>query len=211
MQTEELIDDLARKMETVSPAPSPVRILIKWLIMSMAYLAIFLCFIGIRQDLFHKFHSVLFDAELVILAGIIVSSLLSSAILAFPDMYQQKKVALLPIIMFVVFTLFMIVSFYADNPPAPLPVHNIECLIFITVSSLFPGSFMLYNIRKFASTHYYMAGCTCTLASFSIGALILRISEDTDSVTHLIQWHYLPMLGVAVIGLFIGKLFLKWQ
>lgn len=209
MLTEQLIGDLVQKMESVKPASSPYRLFVKWLILAIAYIAIITLFLDVRPDFADKLTSPLFAAEILALAGIIASSLLSASILAFPDLYQNTKMALLPVPMFLLFIIVMAMAFLADNPPAPLPAHNKECLICITLLSLLPGAFILYNIRKFASTHYYMAGMVAALAAFSIGAMALRISEKTDSISHVLEWHYLPMLGVCVIGVFLGKL-LKW-
>lgn len=43
-----------------------------------------------------------------------------------------------------------------------------------------------------------------------MGALSLRLSEQTDSILHVIQWHYLPMIAVSLVGLWLGKTLLKW-
>ena len=63
---------------------------------------------------------------------------------------------------------------------------------------------------RFASTHPYSAGSVALLAAFGIGALSLRLAEPTDSIMHVMLWHYLPMLSVAILGLWLGKLVLKW-
>ncbi len=210
MQTEQLINNLVIQMGVVPPAPNPIRIFLKWTGLSAAYIILSLLFLGIRPDFATKLHSFLFFAELSAIAGIIASSLLSASLLAFPDVYQQKKLALLPFVAFLLFCLIMAVEFIADNPPSPPPNHAMECLLCIIALSLIPGAFILYNIRKYASTHYYAAGSVAVLAAFSIGGLILRISEETDSIMHLLEWHYLPMIGAGIIGLAIGKVCLKW-
>jgi hypothetical protein len=48
------------------------------------------------------------------------------------------------------------------------------------------------------------------LSAFSIGAITLRLSEQTNSIIHVIEWHYLPMVGVAWLGVWLGKSLLKW-
>ena len=65
-------------------------------------------------------------------------------------------------------------------------------------------------MRKFASTHYHLAGAIALLSAFSVGALWLRLHEVNDSIVHVVEWHYLPMLAVGFIGLWLGKLLLKW-
>ena len=46
------------------------------------------------------------------------------------------------------------------------------------------------------------------LSAFSVGAL--RLHEVNNSVIHLIQRHYLPMLVFGLIGLWLGRVLLKW-
>ena len=53
-------------------------------------------------------------------------------------------------------------------------------------------------------------GCIALLFAFSIGAIWLRLYEQNDSIMHVIQWHYLPMIVFGIIGLWLGKLILKW-
>jgi hypothetical protein len=65
-------------------------------------------------------------------------------------------------------------------------------------------------MRKYASTHYRLAGSVALLFSFSVGALWLRLHEMTDSIVHVIEWHYLPMLVIGIVGLWLGQRLLKW-
>lgn len=210
MTTEQLIEDLAHDMEPVATAPAPLWTFLRWCILATAYISLMVTFMGTRPDLVQKMHAPLFAAEIGTLGGVIASSLLAATLLAFPDIYQKKWLAWLPGFMFLLFAAVMFMEYRADYPPAPLPRHNAECLMCISMLALIPGVFILYNIRKFASTHYYMAGKVAILAAFSIGAMALRLSEPTDSITHLLEWHYLPMLGAVLVGLILGRLCLKW-
>jgi len=38
----------------------------------------------------------------------------------------------------------------------------------------------------------------------------LRLYEQTDSIMHVIEWHYLPMIVFGIIGMWLGKTALKW-
>ena len=75
---------------------------------------------------------------------------------------------------------------------------------------LLPALWMFFLMRNFASTHPYSAGSIALLSAFSMGALSLRLTESTDSIMHVVQWHYLPMVVAGVLGLWLGKKFLKW-
>jgi hypothetical protein len=65
-------------------------------------------------------------------------------------------------------------------------------------------------MRKFASTHYHWAGSIALLFAFSVGALWLRLHEANDSVMHVVEWHYLPMIAFGIAGWLLGKTLLKW-
>lgn len=67
-----------------------------------------------------------------------------------------------------------------------------------------------YFMRHQASTHCAIAGSVALLSAFSVGALWLRLEEVNDSILHVVEWHYLPMLAIGILGLGLGKKILKW-
>ena len=208
--TEELINKLAQDNVTVKPAPHPYMLSLKWMGWAVAYLVVSLMFSGLRPDLAAKLHEPLFVAELAALSGIFIATSLSASLLAFPDIHQLRRLAFAPVIAFALFVLVMILAWQADNPPAPLPMHSFQCTLAITLVSLLPAAWIFYVMRKFASTHYHLAGCCALLFAFSIGAIWLRLYELNDSIMHVIEWHYLPMIAFGIAGLWLGKNVLKW-
>lgn len=208
--TKDLIDTLAADTTPQRSAPHPFILGAQWLAVGVAYLLLTLVVLGLRPDLTAKLQSPLFLAELVSLASIIVTTALAAALLSFPDLHQQRQVLYWPAWAFAVFVGVMGLSWRADNPAAPLPAHDLECLLCIAAITLLPAAGILYAMRQLASTHPYTAGSIAVLCAFSLGALSLRLSEQTDAIIHVLQWHYLPMIGVAIIGLGLGKLLLKW-
>jgi hypothetical protein len=207
---EELIDKLAQDTAAVKPAPHPYMLSLKWMGGAVAYLLLSLMLSGLRPDLMLKLHEPWYAAEIAALVGIFVATSISAALLSFPDMHQMRRAAFAPVIMFALFVLVMFLAWQADTPPAPLPVHSFECTASITLFSLLPAVWTFFEMRKFASTHYHWAGCIALLFAFSIGAIWLRLYEQNDSIMHVIQWHYLPMIVFGIIGLWLGKLILKW-
>jgi hypothetical protein len=208
--TEELINRLARDNVAVKPAPHPYMLSLQWMGWAVAYLVVSLMFSGLRPDLAAKLHEPLFVAELAALAGIFIATSLSASLLAFPDMHQLRWLAFAPVIAFALFVLVMILAWQSDNPPAPLPMHSFQCTLAITLVSLLPAAWVFYVMRKFASTHYHLAGSCALLFAFSIGAIWLRLYELNDSIMHVIEWHYLPMIAFGIAGLWLGKNVLKW-
>lgn len=207
---EALINKLARDTATVKLAPHPYTLSLQWMGWATAYLAVSLMFSGVRPDLLSKLHEPLFAAELAALIGIFVATSLSASLLSFPDMHQLRRVAFAPLITFVLFVAVMFFAWQTDNPSAPLPVHSFRCTMGITLVSLLPAAWIFYVMRKFASTHYHLAGCCALLFSFSIGAIWLRLYEVNNSIIHVIEWHYLPMIAFAMVGMWLGKIMLRW-
>lgn len=207
---DDLIDKLAQDATTVKAAPHPYMLSLKLAGWGTAYLILSLAISGPRPDLLEKFHQTWFAAEIAALIGIFISTSVSAALLAFPDLHQKRGAVFAPVLMFALFLLVILFAWHADTPPAPLPVHSFECTLSITLVSLLPAVWTFYVMRKFASTHYQWAGSIALLSAFSVGALWLRLHEVNDSILHLLEWHYLPMIAFGIVGLWLGKKILKW-
>ena len=207
---DELINRLAQDSVSVKLAPHPYKLSLKLMGWAVAYLTLSLMFSGMRPDMMLKLHEPWFVAEIAALACIFVTTSLSTTLLSFPDMYQMSRLAFAPAIAFVLFVFVMFLAWQVENPPAPLPIHSFECTISITLFSILPTSWTFFQIRKFACTHYSSAGSVALFSAFSVGALWLRLYEVNDSITHVIEWHYLPMLVFGIVGLWLGKTLLKW-
>ena len=207
---DDLVARLAQDTTAVKPAPHPFMQSLQWLGIAAIYLAVSLALSGLRPDIGNKLHSLWFAAEIVALLGIFTVTALSAALLAFPDLHQKRILAWAPAWMFALFLLILFEAWRADSPPAPLPVHSFECTLGIMLMALLPAGWTFYSMRKYASTHYRLAGSVALLSAFSVGALWLRLHEATDSIAHVIEWHYLPMLAIGIAGLWLGKRLLKW-
>jgi len=205
-----LIGELAQEVITVKPAPHPFILSTKWMAGAAAYLALALLISGTRADLMAKFQEPLFALEVAALLGLFVATSISAALLSYPDMHQMRHVAYTPFATLALLVLVMLLAWRADVPPVPSPIHGFQCTIELTLLSLLPIAWMFYAMRKFASTHLRWAGSIALLFAFSIGALWLRLAEQTDSTMHLIQWHYLPVIAFGIAGLWLGKTLLKW-
>jgi len=207
---EQLVALLAGDAAKVKPAPHPFMLGLKWIGAAVVYLIVALAVSGLRPDLVHVLRQPWFVAEIIALLLIFIATSFSAAVLAFPDLHQKRVLAFSPVWVFALFVLLMLFSWHADDPPAPPPVHSFQCTISIMLFSLPPAAWTFYAIRKGASTHYRLAGSIVVLSAFSVGALWLRLHEVNDSIVHVVEWHYLPMLAFGLIGLWLGKLLLKW-
>ena len=207
---DQLVSELANDAPAVQPAPHPFLLSLQWMAAAAVYLVVSLLISGLRPDLAQALLQPWYIAEVVVLLLIFIATTFSAALLAFPDLHQKRGLAFAPVAMFILFLLVMLFAWRADSPPAPLPVHSFMCTISIIMVSLLQMAWTLYAMRRFASTHYQLAGAIALLSAFSVGALWLRLHEVNDSTAHVIEWHYLPMLAFGLAGLWLGKLLLKW-
>ncbi|MBU0688632.1 MAG: DUF1109 domain-containing protein [Gammaproteobacteria bacterium] len=207
---EQLVNQLSSEAKPIRPAPSPWMLSLKWSGAALAYLLVALAASGLRTDLALALQHPLYVAEMLLLLLILLSTTLGSALLAFPDLHQKRALAYTPIALFVLFILLLIFAWRADAPPAPFPVHSFECTLDITLISLLPAALAFFALRGYASTHPNWAGSFALLAAFSVGAIWLRLYEVNDSILHVVQWHYLPMVAVGLLGWFAGRRLLNW-
>ena len=207
---DDLISSLAQDASSVKITPHPYTLSIGLIGIGTLYLAVLLLFSDVRHDLSLKLGDPWFVAELVALIGIFISCSFSAALLVYPDLYQKRRIALAPFFWFIVFALIIFLAWQANNPSSLFPAHSIECTVSITLASLLPVLWAIYLMRKFASTHTHWAGGISFILVFSIGAIWIRMYEQNDSILHVVQWHYLPMVGFGIIGMWLGKTALKW-
>jgi len=207
---EQLVNQLSSEATPVRTTTSPWQLSLKWSGFAIAYMLVALSASGLRPDLAQALQDPLYIAELLLLVLTLLSSILAASLLAFPDLHQKRKLAYTPAVLSGVFIMLLTYAWLADNPPAPFPVHSFECTLDITLIALIPAALAFVAMRRYASTHPGWAGSFSLLAAFSIGALWLRLYEVNDSILHVVQWHYLPMLGVGLAGWWLGARILKW-
>jgi len=207
---EQLVATLSRDVAPVKSAPHPYVLSLKWLSIASVYLIVSLAFSGLRPDLANALQNPWFTAELVLLFAMFITAAIATAVLSFPDMHQKRNMAYGPLWVVGLFVLMMYFAWRADAPTTPLPMHSFECMISITLFSLLPSVTTFYALRKLASTHQRLSSSIAVLFAFCTGALWLRLHEQTDSIIHVIEWHYLPILGFSMLAIWLGKKLLKW-
>jgi hypothetical protein len=209
-QIENLIAELAAQNAPRTAAPQPFLIALTWLGYAAGYFLIALLVSGTRPDLAAHLRDVEFVAEIILLLALVLASSVSAALLAFPDAYQKPRWTLLPWALLAGLAVLLLLAYAADNPPAPQPLHSWQCTMAIVLVAIIPGAWTLWMMRSFAALRRGMAGSVTVLFAFSVSALWLRLQEMNDSISHVIAWHYLPMLIFAVLGWWLGKRVLRW-
>ena len=210
--TETLIADLAGPNLTPAKPVGLCRYVSFWTLGLTLYVAAVFIFgiLRLRPDLAAFASQPFFMAEIAALVLLAFSTIIASAVLAYPDLYRHAYLAHAPWIGLVLFIGVLVLSWLHSANTVALTWQGFECLSCITLLSLLPAAGMLYGIKRMATVVPDQAGMTAALCAFSVGALILRLSEQTDSIPHVVVWHYLPMLVVAMLGLWLGPKLLRW-
>jgi len=205
-----LVAELANDASAIEPAPHPFLLSLKLIGIAGVYLTIALALSGVRSDWVRAFGQPWFVAEIVALLMIFITASLSAALLSFPDLHQKRGLVFAPLWVFALFMIVVSLAWIADDPPAALPEHSFQCTSCIILVALLPTGWTFYTLRKLASTHHQWAGSVALLSAFSVGALWLRLQELNDSIVHVVEWHYLPILAFCLVGLWMGRWLLKW-
>lgn len=212
MNVNQLIDDLS-KAPPVKKATRPAALFLRWFVVSAVYLAVLLLTFGIRPDIYSKLGYTLFTYEIVSLFAMMLSIAVSAILLSYPDIYQKRWMLYMPALPVAAFLYIMFLSYNAEvTRPGGYPEQGagLECFACICLFSLVPALSLLYYLREQATTHPRLTGSLAVLASVTFGAVAFRFREETDSITHIITAHYLPLIGFAIAGVLLGRKFLRW-
>lgn len=210
MDTNQLIAQLSSDAPTRKPMASPWRRAAKWLLGLAVYSLLLFALIDPRPDLSQKLESLPFLLELALLVSMIATSTMSAATLSFPDVYQRPTLAKLPGACFLLFVALMLYQWLTAPVIPSLAMVECMCTLFITIYAFLPAVWLFFMMRDATSTQPAFAGSVVVLSAFSLGALMLRISEPNDSIMHFIVFHYLPMLAAAYVGVVLGRKLLRW-
>jgi hypothetical protein len=113
-------------------------------------------------------------------------------------------------VFFILFTALILYQWLAAPTLPPMAMAECMCTLFITIYAFIPAVWLFFMMRDAASTQPAIAGSVVVLSAFSLGALMLRLSEPNDSIMHFIVFHYLPMLAAAIVGVMLGRKLLRW-
>ncbi len=209
---DDIISSLSQEGAKVQSTASPMRLMGVWI--AFLYLYVFAIFTShifhLRPDILSMLVQPLFTAELVALSLLIMSSIAALVLFSFPDQYQKPHIIYVPLAGFISFVAVLAAEWAVSPVPDAFSFQGFECLSCIVGLLVIPAAFMIYKVRRMATTCPNRAGLTAALCAFAIGAFILRLVEATNSIQHLVMWHYAPMMIFALLGLWLGPKLLKW-
>jgi len=209
------MQDLIKKLSAESAAANPLSKPSFWLWYLIIFTAIYYLFsqflLGVRADFLQKILEPFFAAEIFLMSLLLMSLLVLTTLMIYPDNYQKAHFFKAPKIILILFFAILAAEFFLQNNGDSIlkPVHNIECSICIAALSIAPAFYFFYILKNGISNDRKKAGFYAACAAAIIGCIALRISEPQDMISHLIIWHYFPIIFFSAIGSLIGKMVLK--
>lgn len=186
----------------------------EWLGVALAYIVLILSIVGIRPDLADRLSRGPFLAELVLLFATVLACAFSVYLSSFPDMKQKPWGLALPGIPFVGFLLLLSYLVIHPMPATEATTHHHplgwDCVGCVLVYGCVPAAWIVFRLRKQASTQLAFTGGMSILSGAATACLALRFAEPIDDAMHMLQWHYLPMAAFALIGMYFGERMFKW-
>ncbi|MDE1901366.1 MAG: DUF1109 domain-containing protein [Alphaproteobacteria bacterium] len=209
--TEALIADLSGKI-TPTRGACAYRLFAGCVAALAVYIALIFAtgFRSVRPDIAAALAQPLFDGEIASLILLVLSSVYAAILLGYPDRYQKPRVMRAVTASGAVFILVLAAEALRPGQPMHVSMAGVHCLLCISGLSLLPAALLFVRLRRMATVAPGLAGMLCALCAFAVGALILRLSEPTDNIAHVVVWHYLPMLGISFGGFWLGRRVLKW-
>lgn len=212
--TNDLIAQLSGEAKPAKRAIHPAQLALRLLALLLVYAIGVQAIIGLRPDLITKLTDFWFEAEIVSLLFLVLTSVLASIMAMFPDAYQKPALLKLPYVVFAVIVVMVATQYvmhtHLEYPIIGIETNGIQCALCLAGLTVIPSAIMFAVLKQGASIRPLQAGAFAVFAATGIGCLTLRLAEQTDNMMHLALWHYLPTLCFAMLGAALGKWLLKW-
>lgn len=201
METKNLIQKLSNDHKKVKPVESvPVQFL-KWILISILCLLAGIGTLGLREDWQFLFKTPLLLLQNILLLISFISVGFCALNLARPGRLTIKIITLsllTPIIMWGAVLLIMILT--DSYQPQKAFKISFGCIKDILIIGMLPGAALFFFISRGVILKRFLSGLMSTLAFLMIGAWAVQFTCHNDDPLHIVIWHFLPIIVLALIG-----------
>ena len=208
MSTEDLIGRLVRDAAPVKRSSSPSVLLAKWSAIVLLYIAAGVLIIGTRDDLATIWHESGFIVHTLIVLSVTVLAAMAAFQMSIPDR-QQRLLAASSAIALVAWLVWLVSALMSASEPHA--GHGLKCLRNIIVLAVPLGVLTYSMIRKAAPLQTGIAGWLAALSAAAAADFATRFVCRNDDALHSLVWHFIPILGLACIGVVLGRAVFRWD
>jgi hypothetical protein len=207
--THDLIEKLSGELKPVRPLP---RAGLRALILSLWAVALSFGILRYTHDpradlgdaVYHKEY--MLDGITILAAGILASY--AAFVLAVPDTRIRTPVRVcLGLASALWLELILRELLGTKGMPDPAP----SCFIGLSMGMSAPFVLGMFMLMRSAAVWRGWAGYALVLSVGSFSALAMRFICPNDSAGHLLVWHFLPVIGFALLGVLVGKILLNFR
>jgi len=210
VETEDLIKKLSKENKKVK-CLSPKSILWK-IILVFSLIIIALLMTISRSDLNDIVTMPMMLAELLFALATGLLSAVAASWLSTPDVKQQKWVVWLPFIPFSLLCILVIHNIIM----IPMELLNsgddsIHCITITYSLALIPAIALIILLKLNANTHSTLFSVMSVMSVAAFSYFCSRLICYKDNIEHLLIWHYIPVLLLAIVAAIIGSKLLRWK
>jgi hypothetical protein len=217
MDTNELVGTLAKDLKPVKPLASPAaRALRLSLIAPVLALSLVPTLGGPRADWLEILQNPRALApDLIILAAGVLAACAAAA-LAVPDVKIRRGVRIL-LVLATALWIGVCAGAAATLSLADVEVEwgtlkaSASCVRGLVLMTAFPLLIGFVMTLKGAPVWRGWSGYAVTLSMASFGAFAMRFLCPSDAPSHLLLWHFMPVVVVALLGTLLGKAILRFK
>ncbi len=211
MDTDKLIGDLSRDLKPVTVLPPPARRAARFAIFALLIVFLFIVVAGVREDAAVMMASprFIFENAAMFFSGVLAA--FAAFHLSVPDTRIRKPVLvaiLLAVSGWIILALLCCGDLDAGHGHHEMGWHCIRDLAALVVAPIVAAFILL---GKGAPVWRGWAGFGMLLSVASFCGIGMRFLCPNDNGGHLLLLHYLPVMVISVIGIFMGRFLLHFK
>jgi hypothetical protein len=208
--TDQLIDKLSTNLSNVKPT-SPTKLAAQWSVATVFLVGLAIYFgAGVRPDLQQIYGSAHFILIFISLGALLFSGAFAAFSSALPGHPLHWSFVLLPTAFFALFVIALMPPFLGAAHAGSASATGLQCTRTLGILAFLPALLIFGLLRKMASTQPGYTTYSAALAALAVGALGLTLNCSSCDWPHLLLYHGLPILLIALLSQTLARRLLKW-
>lgn len=206
MNTERLIEKIIADNTPVRQTPAPTTSLVLWIMTATLSVGAGVALMGVRENIHLIWSEGRNVVQLVLTFFMAVVSAASAIYLSIPG-GEKRHLSWLPFVSMALWVFVLAVSLFLDGEGQP---HTgFSCVANIVLLGVLPGVALFAVIRRGFTLDSGRTGLIMLLGIAASGVTGIQFLCSDDHPLHAILWHFLPVVGLGILGVYIGRRFIK--
>jgi len=212
METDDLIERLARNPGRAAPLPRPWLRLATWLVPSLAFMALVVAYQSPRDDLMQAASSPRWLGEQALALATAITAALAALMLALPG--RSRRWALLPMVPGLAWLATLGAGCLRDlrmlGAEGLRLTPDAECFLYISLIASVPTVILLAQVRRGVALAPGLTGALAVLGAAALGGFGLRLFHAQDLGLMVLVWQVGSVLALTLLGALAGPRLLAW-